>query len=318
MSEVNFAKVLRSGTLLEVARYSRPLVRTFDRKIGPHRDKAEGTLKLGFNLQRAKRNIRRSVAAVSYYEGRPAFATFTFAKQVYDVDSALTEWRSFTQRMKKKFPHVSYLRVPERHKKDGIHFHAVMFGLPATLPCMFKRVSKYKKYIHDCPKDRWCERKTRALASVWGLGFVDLQVSRHPERIGAYLAKYLTKDEPDWRMFGHHVVSKNSEMHKTLVKARTDGTLWDRSTYREGSELLSDLETHLAKATTVSDRRGAFETKWLGTCHYSVYQIPRETVWGSPPAPVPRPPPEWDNLIDERPGRVVSPPSLFDSIDGDL
>jgi len=280
MSSVNFLKILRHGNTLEVARYGRPLIRDhLEGRVFTRRKKDETTLKLGFNLQRAKRTIRRAVATTSYYQGRPAFATLTYKKQEYDIQKALSDWRAFTQRMKKFFPDAAYIRVPERHKKDGIHFHMVIFGLPATLPCITKKVSAYKRPIHDCPESRPCERKLRLLAKAWGLGYVDLNVVRRPERIGSYLAKYLTKDAPDWRMFGHHVVSSNLAMHKQLQYARSDGTLWDMSSYKDGDGLWNELETVLAKATTISDRPEAFMTKWLGMCRYSVYEVPKGTIF---------------------------------------
>jgi hypothetical protein len=185
------------------------------------------------------------------------------------MQQAIADWRTFTRRMKKEFPAVSFLRVPERHKSGAVHFHAVLFGLPESLPCITKKMRN--RYIHDCSAARMCERKLRHLASIWGLGFVDLNVVRKPQSIGAYISKYLTKGEPDWSLFGNHVASCNSVFYDELNKARTAGTYWELSSFSSPTGVEIAIDDILPRSSLRQSR--TFITQWLGEARYDVYDI---------------------------------------------
>jgi len=227
------------------------------------------TVKIAQNIWRAKRRVRRYVSIVSQHLGPPAFASFTYSTPQHDMLTAIDEWRNFARKMKRHYPNVAFIRVPERHKSGAVHFHAAMFGLPENLPCTFIKRGKF--YKHNCPPDRGCERQTRAIAKVWGLGFVDVQASRNPEKIGAYIAKYLTKNDPDWSMFGLHVATCNQLMHKTIAAAKQAGTYFEMSSFKSPVAVSMTLDDYLPRSHLRVSRE--FETKWLGKARYEVFDI---------------------------------------------
>lgn len=264
-------KVAQYGNIFEVIRFEKPLIRSGPSRFFIRRKRSKDTLKLTQNIWRTKRRIRRFVSVVSERMGPPAFATFTYATPQHDMESSIADWRLFTMRMKKAFPSVAFIRVPERHKSGAVHFHAAVFGLPSNLPCDMKKMGN--RWIHACASDRACERRLRSLAKVWGKGFVDLQNTRNPERLGAYLAKYLTKGDPDWSLFGLHVASCNRVMHEKINSARQAGTYWELSSYRQSVAVDWALEIMASRGAEMRQKR-EFETKWLGRARFELYTVP--------------------------------------------
>lgn len=197
------------------------------------------------------------------------------------MQEAIQQWRRFTARMKKAFPGVAFLRVPERHQDGAVHFHAVMFGMPENLACEFQKRGRY--WTHCCPKSRPCERKVRTLAKLWGHGFVDLQQVRKPERVGAYIAGYLTKNKPDWSLFGLHVASANGPFYEKISAARTAGSFFEASNFNKAimvDHLLRDLDDpswrdayDVERVASVLRKQSTFTTQWLGQAIFQVYEI---------------------------------------------
>jgi len=265
----NHIKAARYGSRLEVTKYSKPLILGRPPIIFKRRERSKFTFKSRQNIWRVQRRIRQFVGVLSHFCGSPSFATFTYTTKEYDVQKAIADWRTFTRRMKRHFPDVAFVRVPERHKDGGVHFHAVIFGLPEQLPCKMKKM--HKKWIHDCPQTRNCERKLRLLRDAWQKGFVDLQEVREKDSIGRYIAKYLTKGDPDWSLFGNHVATSNQKFREKIREARAKGILWEMSGYRSPVALAFALNDHLTRAFLKTTR--TFETHWLGMAIHEVYEL---------------------------------------------
>jgi len=282
VSSEPLTKISRFGNLLEIVKFSRPHVATFRPSFKPRRKRSKSTYKWVGNLYRVKRRIRRSVAILTQMMGPPAFVSFTYQQPdgtpILDMQKALQDWRIFTRRLKRKYPTVAFIRVPERQKSGSVHFHAAMFGLPSDLPCIMKKnpYKNRKKYIHDCPPERQCERKVRALGDLWGKGFVDAQVTRSPEAIGAYISSYLTKGDPDWTLFGNHLATSNDVFKKKIIAARQAGIYWELSTYKQSVAVDFVLEDLKDRMELRKVRQ--FETKWLGDATFEVYFIPSEDI----------------------------------------
>jgi len=265
-------KVSRFGNTFEVITFEKPLIRPHRQGHTVIRRKKNSSLrhlKAKKNIWRAKRNIRRHISVATYKLGMPAFATFTYAKPQMDMDSAIADWRNFTRTMKRHYPQVAFIRVPERHKSGAIHFHAIMYGLPEQLPCLTK-LSRHG-YIHACPPTRQCERKLRSLATVWGLGFVDLNVVKKPDAIGVYVAKYLTKGDPDWSLFGNHIASSNSVMLTTLKEARSDGVYYEMSSYKTPYGVAEAIDSMPINCELI--RESTFTTLWLGDAKFQSFRL---------------------------------------------
>jgi len=282
VSNEPLTKVSRFGNLLEIIKFSRPHVPT-RRLISPiRRKRSTNTIKWIGNLYRVKRRIRRTIAILTQMMGPPAFVSFTYEQPdglpMLDMQQAIHDWRVFTRRMKRKYPNVAFIRVPERQKSGSVHFHAAMFGLPEDLPCLMK-INPYKnkkKYIHACPPERLCERKVRDLGKLWGKGYVDCQVTRDPEAIGSYISSYLTKGDPDWTLFGNHLATSNDVFKKKIIAARQAGIYWELSTYKQSVAIDYVLEDLKDRIELRKVRQ--FETKWLGDATFEVYFIPSEDI----------------------------------------
>lgn len=266
---MGFLKVLRHGSTVEIARYSRDLVRPpKGGRVFIRAPRTEQSKKLLQNIQRARRNIRRQVATAVYFKGRPAFATFTYGEnKAWTVEKALKDWKEFTYKIRKEYPDVSLIRVFEKHKKGDLHIHCIIFGLPATLPCIVQNKTGY----HNCPASRPCERKLRSMRTIWAHGHVDLAWANKVERAGSYIAKYLTKGE-DWRMFGRHLYSANTALHELVKMAKERGVYWDKSTFKDGQGLEAEVEVLRAYAVELGMPR-VFDTYWLGQCTYQSITI---------------------------------------------
>lgn len=105
-------------------------------------------------------------------------ATFTYRDGTTDRAQVKRDWAAFARELKVRWPELAWVRVLELHPSGhGLHVHA---GLSRGFPD---------------------ERRTRALARLWGHGFVDVRKIRskrggHEDARAAarYLAKYATKD----------------------------------------------------------------------------------------------------------------------------
>jgi len=272
-------KMARFGNVVEISRFEKPLVVGGKRFNFVRRKRSKSTLKQLQNLQRVKRGIRRKVAICTQMMGSPAFVSFTYKWKdgpQLDMQKALHDWRVFARRMKRAFPTVAFLRVPERQKSGSVHFHAAVFGLPENLPCIMQKRGKF--WTHSCPDSRQCERKTRVLAKIWTHGFVDAQVVRSPEAIGSYISGYLTKGDPDWSLFGNHLATTNDVMRKKIISARQAGMYWEMSTYRNSVAIGMTLEE--MQGRLILRKQRMFDTRWLGRCTFEVYFVESE-----PPAP---------------------------------
>jgi hypothetical protein len=176
------------GNTLEVRSYARPII--YDVKI-PHsiRKRSQNAFTKEFrpsNLFRARSNIRSLILCncLSYL---PIFITLTFSEEITDIQYASREFSKFVQRLNYNFQFkLSYVAVPEIQKKREVkfgvgvwHFHALCFNLP---------------YIPNL-KQR--------LESLWGHGFTNYRTTwNDPVHVANYLAKYLTKENFEIRLFG--------------------------------------------------------------------------------------------------------------------
>jgi len=287
-------KIARYGNTFEVVYFEKPLLSTPGGGIlnNKHRQRGTSTLKLAHNIRRAKRRVKRIVSAVTAVKGPPLFVTLTYAPkvagdsstQVHDMQQAIEDWRAFTRRMKKKFSDAGFVRVPERHQSGAVHFHMAVWGLPLTLGCMYKK--RGFRWVHTCPKERPCERKLRVLRAVWGHGHVDVQVVRNSNRVGAYLANYLTKKpkkgskevEQDLSLFGHQVASCNRKMYDYVNEAKKAGYYYELSSYASPVAVSMVLED-MHDVSEVVDLK-AFKTKWLGEARMRLYRIHTPSVVG--------------------------------------
>lgn len=118
------------------------------------------------------------------------FVTLTFGTQDRKDDSAtLKYFAKWRKDIRRRFPTMKYLAVPEYHKKGGIHFHILIGGIDL-------RSLKAVKTSHKT-------KSGNPIYNVhsWLYGFSTLTKIESKERCATYVAKYITKGDVDPRFF---------------------------------------------------------------------------------------------------------------------
>lgn len=177
MYECNmFAKVVRSGDTVEYYEYSEPIMcgheRPYDviRRTGEY-DSSE---KRQDNLYRARQTVRRLIWTNQTKYTK--FVTLTYADTVLEVKQVQRDITTFVQRMRRNGYEMRYLYVLEHQKERGnreendgcLHVHMLIFN------------------------DKYLDHET--LEKRWGHGFVKINALENVQNVGAYVCKYITKD----------------------------------------------------------------------------------------------------------------------------
>lgn len=173
-----YCKAVTSGSNFELYFYSVPIkVGECRKKKIEKRDKED--VKEDFdkrldNLYRARLNVRRVIwCNESRYT---KFVTLTYAETVLDVKKVQRDITTFVQSMRRKGYEMKYLYVLEHQKERGaregnagcIHIHMVLF---------------LDKFV-----------KLEDLNSSWRHGQTNIQKLDDINNVGAYVCKYITKD----------------------------------------------------------------------------------------------------------------------------
>lgn len=139
-------------------------------------EKEENRLKV---LSRAQRDLRRIVNSnVGQYgeEFTAKFVTLTFREHITDLRLANAEYEKFIKRLNysmfnTKKANIKYSVVPEFTKIGRVHYHVIFYNLP---------------YV-----------KADKLAAIWGQGFIKINKIDNCDNVGAYVSKYMTKDNEE-------------------------------------------------------------------------------------------------------------------------
>jgi len=162
------------------------------------------------NAREAGRVLRRTIEA--NVTPQSLFATFTFAKNVLDLDEAHARWSEFMRKFRKVYK-GRYTAVIEFQKRGAVHFHVLFYDAPAWMRM---------------------ERQTRAVANIWGHGFVDIAIIDGLNRdgvkigkIGAYVSKYMTKGTMDARLAHRRAVYNSIRLERWVMrKVRHGAPSW--------------------------------------------------------------------------------------------
>lgn len=143
---------------------------------------------------RAKRYVRLMANANPQLN---KFLTLTFAENQTDIKQARYEFEKFIKRLqtysKKKFGksyQIKYICVIEFQERGAVHFH-----LLCNLP-----------YI-----------AAEQLAEIWGNGFIKIERIDEIDNVGAYITKYMTKDNIDERLKGKKCYTMSKGLNTPTV-----------------------------------------------------------------------------------------------------
>ncbi len=192
-------KLIVSGNNVELYEYESPVVPLRCNRIGragqtnttdeQKRQNREKT------ASRARQKVRRYANA--NFSNRSKFVTLTFADNVTDLKKANKLFTDFMRRLSYQLhTKLQYIAVPEFQERGAVHYHLLM-------NCSY------------VPKER--------LAEIWGHGFVKINRIDNVDNIGAYITKYMTKDNLDERLAGEKCffMSRNLTAPQTTTDSET-------------------------------------------------------------------------------------------------
>lgn len=132
----------------------------------------------------------------------------------------------------KKCNELKYTVVPEFQERGAVHYHVIFYNLPYT--------------------------KADVLESVWGNGFVKINKIDDINNVGAYICKYLTKDNCDDRLRGRRSYFNSRGLKKPI------------EVYFDDDQLESIKESLPEQAMTY---RAQFDNEYLGRIEYEQYNL---------------------------------------------
>ena len=172
-----FRKLIRAGNVYYLYEYEEKVSRGFSskRKGRANAPFTSAETKLENQRKKAARARKTVQRAVNANPALNKFLTLTYAENVAELDRARQDFDKFVKRIKTRFSDFKYIVVIEFQKRGAIHFH-----LLCNLP-----------YID-----------VKRLAQIWGFGFIKINRIDNVDNVGAYITKYMTKDNIDPRLTG--------------------------------------------------------------------------------------------------------------------
>lgn len=193
-------------------------------------------------LIRARKELRRIINSnVNSYgdEFTTKFVTLTFKENITDLKSANYEFKKFMKRLNyhmfgSKKANIKYSVVPEFQKRGAVHYHVVFYNLP---------------YL-----------KADDLAEIWGHGFIKINKIDNVDNVGAYVCKYMTKDNIDERLEGNKCYFNSRGLYKPTEFTDLDD-----------KEIVESLEHSLLLKNL--KYKSAFSNEHLGNINYYQFNI---------------------------------------------
>ena len=145
------------------------------------------------------------------------FVALTFNKHKIDrlndseTMNAFKKWRKYIRR---KFPEIYYVAVPEYHEKGGLHFHMLIGNISAeqlklvysgNVCASFTKKGNCSKAYFDKVSKNFELKITDGLPiyniTAWKYGFSTASEVQNTEAVKHYLTDYITKGHVDERFF---------------------------------------------------------------------------------------------------------------------
>ena len=230
-----YKKAIVSGHVIEIYQYEKPVYSDYElNKIRQHEGRRQEASEDNKQKNREKcsnraaRTVRRLVNSNIAINSK--FLTLTFADHVTDLKKANYEFKKFKQKFEYYLGvRIKYLCVPEFTKKGRIHYHVVLFNLPFV--------------------------KNKTLQSIWSNGFIKINKIDNCDNVGAYVSKYMTKDNEQMIEEKSYFTSRNLEKPLEIVNEKE-------------IEILAD-----SLSPTDVVYLNSFVNDYLGLVNYTQYNI---------------------------------------------
>lgn len=208
-------KVVICGDFVEYVRYVNPinLEKNNTKKL-----KDKNSAKRDDNLFRARQSIRHLIWCNQTQYTK--FVTLTYEKTELDYDNVIYDFKQFIKKLRRRGYNCPYLWITEHQKSRGLkennegslHLHCLIFTdefIPFSA-------------INEC----------------WGFGSTDIHSVRSINNLGAYVCKYLTKEE--FTLYHKHSYHCSRGLKKPVTIAN-DGYIGDYAIF-EYSELFKNFD----------------------------------------------------------------------------
>lgn len=203
----------------------------------------ESSLKNYANTNQRRRDKIRRLACTNFNNKYDKFLTLTFAENKTNIEECNLLFKNFIKRLKYTYQlkNLKYLSVIEFQERGALHYH-VLLNIP---------------YIPH-----------NELQQLWGNGFVFINAISHVDNLGAYVLKYMTKDNNDTRLMGKkaYLTSRNLKQEETIV----NHDLKDFNNLE--SKIIQKYNLKALKAVYEAN----YDTEMLGNCNYKQYNLKRE------------------------------------------
>lgn len=234
-------RLVWSGDYFEFYRYAVPLFSGYPRlqrqkRFAVKLPQAQEALRSD-NVKRTRQVLRR---LVNSNDDLTKFVTLTYGAENDDLKKAYRDFNSFIKRLKYhlNLKEIKFICVPEiqlkREKTYGVgvwHFHLLM-----NLP-----------YIHN-----------DELGKIWKHGHTKIRQIDYVTNVGAYISKYLGKENFDKRFFRQKKFVRSQNLEKPKVI--------------ENSEAVETLKFFMSKNLHLT-YQAEFDTKWLGSIEYEQFVL---------------------------------------------
>lgn len=198
------------------------------------------------NTNQRRRDTIRRLACCNFNNKYDKFLTLTFADNKTDVKECNVLFKAFIRKLRTFEPKLKYLAVIEFQERGAVHYH-VLLNIP---------------YI---PQE--------TLQDLWGHGFVFINAITHVDNIGAYVVKYMTKDNTDTRLRGQKAYLFSTNLKKPQKVINHDLKSFDI------------LEDKLYEKYNLDKIRpiyaSNYDTQILGHCEYKQYNLKRGDCYGN-------------------------------------
>lgn len=189
--------------------------------------------------QHRRDNIRRLITM--NFDNTSKFVTLTFAENIKDVKIANKQFYLFIKKLKRLYPNLRYVAVIEFQDKKGrgaVHYHMI-----CNLP-----------YIRNAE-----------LRKIWGQGFITITAIDKVDNLGAYVIKYMTKDNADQRLQGLKAYNCSKGLERP-----TELTTW-----KDGSELVKQVFNKLGLEKKEPVYLSQYTSENAGQIVYAQYNLTR-------------------------------------------
>lgn len=211
------------------------------------------------NIVRSAHRSRDALYDICRCNDFQYFVTWTFDQEKIerlDDNKVKRKFTQFQNYLRKKFPQMYYVAVPEYHKDGGLHFHLLIGGV--TMEELKAVPARYAKRKGRHKKGDLIFKNGKQIFNVerWKLGYSTLSVIANGEASKHYICKYISKQHYDDRFFGkrRYYVSKNIK--------RPEIEKWVTTTDKCLDGI--DMNVYLVLYADISKRYAVFESDGNG------------------------------------------------------